>query len=409
MGSKILWHSNAPWVNTGYGVQTRIFAPRLADTLGHDVSISAYYGLAGATLRFKSCLILPCYAEVFGNDIIRAHAKFLESELIISLCDVWVTDPIKMARLPWAPWLPVDHDPAPPPVINVIRNGKASPIVFSRFGQRKLEEAGLDPVFYVPHGASEEFYTNIDKAQAKAKFGWEDKFVIGVVAANKGWPCRKSFPEIFDAYKRFLSRRSKAEREKIVLYLHTEQRSPWGVRLDQMMDHYGLPLESVFFVDQYRYVVGMETQYLVDAYNAMDVFLNPAMGEGFGIPILEAQACGVPVIVNNFSAMPELCFFGQKTGGEKFFTSQGSWQQIPKVKDIVAGIEWAYKLTATERASGAAYAKEKALEYHPDLITEKYWKPVLEQVLEIQSARTDLEYDDDYLLADMDDNKVAME
>ena len=29
--TKLLWHSNAPWAPTGYGQQTGLFAPRLAE------------------------------------------------------------------------------------------------------------------------------------------------------------------------------------------------------------------------------------------------------------------------------------------------------------------------------------------------------------------------------------------
>ena len=36
------------------------------------------------------------------------------------------------------------------------------------------------------------------------------------------------------------------------------------------------------------------------------MFLFPSLREGFGIPIIEAMACGVPVITSNTSAMPEV-------------------------------------------------------------------------------------------------------
>lgn len=36
------------------------------------------------------------------------------------------------------------------------------------------------------------------------------------------------------------------------------------------------------------------------------VFLFPSLSEGFGIPIIEAMACGTPVITSNLSAMPEV-------------------------------------------------------------------------------------------------------
>lgn len=42
------------------------------------------------------------------------------------------------------------------------------------------------------------------------------------------------------------------------------------------------------------------------AYNDSDVLLFPSLGEGFGMPILEAQAFGRPVITSNFSSMPEV-------------------------------------------------------------------------------------------------------
>jgi glycosyltransferase involved in cell wall biosynthesis len=41
-------------------------------------------------------------------------------------------------------------------------------------------------------------------------------------------------------------------------------------------------------------------------YNAATIFCYPSLYEGFGLPPLEAMACGVPVIVSNASALPEV-------------------------------------------------------------------------------------------------------
>lgn len=41
-------------------------------------------------------------------------------------------------------------------------------------------------------------------------------------------------------------------------------------------------------------------------YNAASLFLYPSLRESFGLPILEAMACGVPVITSNTSSMPEV-------------------------------------------------------------------------------------------------------
>lgn len=41
-------------------------------------------------------------------------------------------------------------------------------------------------------------------------------------------------------------------------------------------------------------------------YNSAEVFLYPSVFEGFGIPVLEAMACGTPVIISNASSLPEV-------------------------------------------------------------------------------------------------------
>jgi glycosyltransferase involved in cell wall biosynthesis len=42
-------------------------------------------------------------------------------------------------------------------------------------------------------------------------------------------------------------------------------------------------------------------------YTACDVLVHPYRGEGFGLPILEAMACGLPVIVTNGGAALDFC------------------------------------------------------------------------------------------------------
>ena len=45
---------------------------------------------------------------------------------------------------------------------------------------------------------------------------------------------------------------------------------------------------------------------LVKFYNAADLFVLPSLHESFGLPILEAMACGTPVITSNVYSMPEV-------------------------------------------------------------------------------------------------------
>lgn len=45
---------------------------------------------------------------------------------------------------------------------------------------------------------------------------------------------------------------------------------------------------------------------MVSLYQNAEVFVFPSLQEGFGLPILEAQACGTPVITSNIEPMSEL-------------------------------------------------------------------------------------------------------
>jgi glycosyltransferase involved in cell wall biosynthesis len=55
-----------------------------------------------------------------------------------------------------------------------------------------------------------------------------------------------------------------------------------------------------------RFLGGVPNEELVYLYNAARFFVLPSFYEGFGLPPLEAMACGTPVIVSNVSSLPEV-------------------------------------------------------------------------------------------------------
>ncbi|NJR59656.1 MAG: glycosyltransferase family 4 protein [Cyanobacteria bacterium CRU_2_1] len=58
--------------------------------------------------------------------------------------------------------------------------------------------------------------------------------------------------------------------------------------------------------DCITYLGKPDRETLVQIYNAADVLLSPSLYEGFGMTVLEAMACGTPVITSNVTSLPEV-------------------------------------------------------------------------------------------------------
>jgi glycosyltransferase involved in cell wall biosynthesis len=372
-GYPILWHSCPPFHPTGYGQQTGIFAPRL-QSLGHRVIVSAYKGLYASPIPWDGVLVLPGGTERHGNDIITEHARHAFGDpkkgLTITLLDIWAMFPPVLQQLNVASWCPIDHEPAQEASVKALRKGDCVPIAMSRFGEQMLSSEFPD-VLYVPHGIETDIYKPLERDEIRRGMGLADRFVVGVVAANAGQsPHRKAIAESITAFARF-----HATHPDAMLMLHTDMVGVNdGLDLFQLIRALKLPASSVTYSEPYLYNIGgFAHEDMARLYNAMDVLLMPSYGEGFGLPLVESQACGTPVIVNDFSSMPELLGAGWKVSGTPYWTNFGSWQQRPDVDEITDALGVAYERAGDLRGK----AREFAVQYDADRVLTDHWEPAL--------------------------------
>jgi len=362
-------------VSSGYGQQTAQVIPRL-QSVGHEVAISAFHGLQSGVLEHHGTRVYPSGFQPYGHDVLIPHAKDWfagEPGLIITLIDVWVLPAEQMKDHPCACWTPVDGYPAAPRVVKALKDSGARPIAMSRFGEKALTEAGLDPL-YVPHAIDTSLFAPAEnRDEIRKGFGWQDKFVVGMVAANIGSALpRKGWSAAFQAFAEFAKAHDDA-----ILMCHTDvQGAAGGVNLANLAKACGIDLNRIEFAEPYLYRNGYPVEYMPHLYNAFDVFLNPALGEGFGIPLIEAQACGCPVIATDWSAMTELAQEGWLLPGEKVWTDQESFWKLPYVAGIVDALEDSYYQASKKRGT----AREFALQYDADTVFSRYWEPALAEL-----------------------------
>lgn len=375
--TKLIWHSNAPFAGTGYAQQTALFTPLLKEHF--DLTISAFWGLEGAVLPWNGIPVLPGIGSTYGNECIGDHVGKVfggpRDGIVFTLMDVWVLDPHLWSQFNVASWVPVDHEPAPDPVVDFFHGSGAIPIAMSKFGERMLRDADLDPL-YVPHGVDMSIYRPVENAREQTGLP-EDAFIVGMFAANKGNPSRKCFAEALTAFKAFQSTHKDA-----VLYLHTEATGRiGGVRLPDLIRKLRIDPESVIFPDQYRAMhFPHRPEQMAELFSSCDVLLAPSAGEGFGVPVIEAQACGVPVIVSDFSAQPELVGAGWMVDGTTTYTAIGSWQFKPSVEDIASCLKKAYGKSGRERVEQSRVARQFAGRYDVNHVMSEHMLPALAEV-----------------------------
>jgi len=189
----------------------------------------------------------------------------------------------------------------------------------------KIANAGINP---------DEFYPIENKTQHKINFFGQDISVVGVVMRNQK---RKLFPDIMMAYKKYLEKIKHSNPElynKSYLYLHTSYPEESGWDLPSLLLEYGI-LDKTYFSYVCRGCkeffpskfqgpiqpckicnkgsatiagssVGIDTKQLNSVYNFFDLFVQYAICEGFGMPQVEAAACGVPIVSVDYSAMTEI-------------------------------------------------------------------------------------------------------
>lgn len=392
MGLKAIFHSNAPWVGSGYGVQGHLAVKRIQKMPEvEQIVYSCFYGLHGGIIEYDDIICIPPRMGDWGNQCLQLHSYHTESDVVIGLQDTWVLrqDIAQLGYL-WCPWTPIDHDPFPDMIYQRVSTAYM-PIAMAKFGERLMLEANMKNIRYVPHAVDTKVYKPHSQKvnlETRDKLGIpKDVFLIGIVAANKGFPARKGWPQMLEAMKYFMERH-----KDVVLYAHTlATTEDQGVDLPGIIQRFGIG-DRVILPNPYLYLQGFPHNEMSKIYSSFDVFLLPSCGEGFGVPIIEAQACGTPVIVTDFTAMPELV--APTTGAlidvaYKWYTPLYSYQALPSIGDMVDKLEYYYQMNKSELKRQNKACREFITEnYDADLVAEKYWKPIIQELAEVTERRT---------------------
>lgn len=160
--------------------------------------------------------------------------------------------------------------------------------------QDAIRLVGVSPgkIFTVPLGVTQEFQLILDKTtrqRVRQKYHLPEHFILFVGTIEP----RKNLPVLLQAYA-FVSDQMPDYRLVVV--------GPMGWMVENIIQQTG----QLSVSDKVDFTGYIEQDDLPLIYNLADMFIYPSEYEGFGLPVLEAMACGTPVITSNVSSMPEI-------------------------------------------------------------------------------------------------------
>lgn len=255
----------------------------------------AAYDLLSALIKFSSYEIgITCLNGVPSRNFLSETSlaqilSYVKKSRIKNSVQVYHCIPSMHARYP-------RHDKAvgfatfetyePPRAWIDILNNMDAIICPSQFNYKIFAHAGVKrPLFYVPHCInSEKFNKSVPKLNNYEKFTF---LFMGTWKKRKGWP------QLLEAYLTEFD-----TKDRVQLVIKTDKTQIAMQEIEKMRNLLNLKKEYPSILFERRI---FDDEHLPSFYKSADCLIMPTLGEGFGLPALQAMAVGTPVIVTNFS------------------------------------------------------------------------------------------------------------
>lgn len=378
--------SNSYGMPTGYGQQTKLLIDRLLRS-GMTVANLSNFGLEGSIEKKKtpygSFTMYPKGFRPYSDDVIplwHAHHVAKNPDIpnaLLTLYDVWVYNEMKFEG-DILSWVPLDHSTLPPNVLKFLQKDNVYPITMSPHGKRQLDAIGMENT-YIPHAVDTSVYKPTKTLQGEPTRRIldvpDDAFLVSIVAANKadGRVHRKAIAEGILSFALFRKKNPDA-----YLYLHMEPSNAFGgFRIPPLLKSVGLDEDCVRISNPHELRIGYAEKDVAALYTASDVLLSPSMGEGFGVCLIEAAACGLRTITSSWTAPQDLASPDSwlVQGQPHYDEPQQAWMEVPLVDSIVNALQLAYDAPRGTSEESIEFAKQ----FDADRVFAEYWLPFLEQ------------------------------
>lgn len=240
--------------------------------------------------------------DAFGVRRLRAMAPGLDPDVIVLLNDPWnVPDymtALEEIDVPVIGWLAVDGKNCRGDALE----GLAHAVFWTDFGVEEARLGGWNgPSSVIPLGVDRRVYAPRDRDEALDRLGIleraRDQFIVGTIARNQP---RKRLDLTVAYFAEWIHEYGVDDAQ---LLMHVAPTGEMGWNLPQLRSYYDL--DGHFLLSDPPTGHGVPEEDMPWLYAAMDVQVSTTQGEGFGLPVLEGMASGIPQLVPDWSALGE--------------------------------------------------------------------------------------------------------
>ncbi len=317
---KVLWCGDSPRVSTGFARCTRAACDALFKR-GWHVDILGINDF-GDPCDYHSP-VWPCRQpldggrDLFGVTRLPHLIVRLKPDVAVILNDPWNIGPymeyiekyaeslegndrkddaVLLRRTPIVAWLAVDGDNVSAKDLNQL----AHVMVWTDYAAEQLAIGGYEGKSdVVPLGVDSGLFSQRPILAARKKILPEqvpsDAFVVGSVGRNQP---RKRLDLTLQYFGEWIKSR---QIDDAYLYLHVAPTGDKGIDIPRVAKYYGLAGRLIVMNQGIIHDIGDDVMPAV--YSALDLYWTTTQGEGWGLPALEAMACGVPVLAPDWSGL----------------------------------------------------------------------------------------------------------
>lgn len=335
---------------TGFSTVTHNLMKRLPKYLGPQwkFDIIAINYLGQEYRETKQITVIPAEKQAidkkvditFYRDSIVRLLSERDYDFFFCLQDLQIISPIyswliqiknKKPKIKWIYYFPVDSKPHFYNVLVDIMIGYVEYhtgvdffdeiVTFTNYGKKQIEEVyelhrpeKLEEISkkikVIGHGNENEFYPlpKDEIIRFKNEFFGENKIVIGQVNRNNP---RKDFPTSMNAFTQVKKGFEEIYHKDLIYYCHTNPNDEKdGFNLLEIAASLGFN-NGIYWPNIERWNNGgFDKKWLNQLYNSLDIFFTTTTAEGWGLTVMEAFCCKIPVIAPIHTSLKELTLNG---------------------------------------------------------------------------------------------------